>query len=470
VKPVLAWIKGNVLIVVFGGLILLMIPAAWFVSSWWSGKIRTGQEQTAKKAWDTIAAAKIEYTVPLYEPGQPGLSIKDVPNRAMIEWFKNQRTALKGQADNLVKKAEEFNKGVGADAQAVGRAEHKPMVDGLFPPPASKEEELNKLNEMEDTLLGLKGRPNPYQQILDRARAGGPADPLQMAETLRDMQSSEKEKITANKRDLTTDEQAKLFKQLADQRLAEIQSRVAAISVYGTLDAFPHAKGSGIPTGSHIEADLIEPAQFFKYQWDYWLLDDLVAAVRVANTTESGKLTNVDKSVVKRIVSIELEAPDGLEDSSEEMGSRGANANAAPAVAAAPGMAPSDPFRSISARLGGPGNTYYDIRRAKLTVIVSSARVQEFLEAIPRTNFMTVVDLDLTDVNAWDDLKKGYYYGPEHVVKATVGVETVWLRSWMSGYMPSRLKQALKIPEPVPAPDAAAPGGTPAPAGKGGHG
>src|SRR5262249_42002919 len=137
------------------------------------------------------------------------------------------------------------------------------------------------------------------------------------------------------------------------------------------------------------------------------------------------------------------------------------------AVAAAPGMAPTDPFRSISARLGGPGNSYYDVRRAKMTVVVSSSRLQEFLEAIPRTNFMTVVDLDLSDVNAWDELKKGYYYGPEHVVKATVGIETVWLRSWMSNYMPSRLKQALKIPEPPP--EAAAPGNAPG-AGAKGHG
>jgi hypothetical protein len=192
--------------------------------------------------------------------------------------------------------------------------------------------------------------------------------------------------------------------------------------------------------------------------------------VRVANTTESGKLTNVDKSVVKRIVSIELEAPDGLEESEEaDRGRQNSGVAATAPVAAAPGMAPSDPFRSISARLGGPGNSYYDIRRAKMTVIVSSSRLQEFLEAIPRTNFMTVVDLDLSDVNAWDDLKKGFYYGPEHVVRATVGIETVWLRSWMSNYMPSRLKSALKIPEPVPAPETAAPG-APAPAGGKGHG
>ncbi len=63
---------------------------------------------------------------------------------------------------------------------------------------------------------------------------------------------------------------------------------------------------------------------------------------------------------------------------------------------------------------------------------------------------MSVTDLDLAEVKAWDDLKKGYYYGPEHVVKATVEIESVWLRSWVAPYMPSRLKAAFKIPEPAP--------------------
>jgi hypothetical protein len=335
---------------------------------------------------------------------------------------------------------------VGADAQAVGRTEHKPLVDGLFPPPKNRDEELNKLNEMEDALLGNRGRPNPYQQLLDRARAGGPADPVHMAEVIGDMQSREKEKITANKRDLTTEEQAALSKQLADRRLAEYQARASEISVYATLDSFPHGRGFGtIPTGAHLDPSLIDPFHFFMYQWDYWVFQDLVAAVRLANTDANGRLSNVGESVVKRIVSMELLPPDGATPREPSPG--GMNA-APPPAAAAPGMAPVDLTVSISGRAGGEGNSVYDVRRVRMTVIVSSARLQDFLEAIPRTNFMTVTDLDLAEVNAWDDLKRGYYYGPEHVVRATVGIETVWLRSWTSGYMPSQMKSVLHIPEP----------------------
>jgi hypothetical protein len=454
VKPVLAWVKSNPLIVVFGALILILLPASWFVSSWWSNKIKTTQE---KQAGDELrklqAAGKVDYVLKTYEPGAATVSFKEVPNKALIKWFKDQGQTLADQAGSLVKRAEDFNKGVGPEAAAVGRSEHRPLVEGLFPAAASKDEESARLNEFEDAVLGQRGRPNPYQQMLDNARAGGPADAVRLVETINDMESREKEKITANKRDLTADERAALNKQLADARLAQYQSRVSSISVYATMDSLPHEKGSGgIPTGTHLDAPVIDTVHFFGYQWDLWVMQDLFAAVKLANMTPGGKQTNVDTSVVKRVISIEIDPPDGMGPREEREGG-GMPAAAQPlggAPASSPGMVPLDLGASVTGRVAGPGNSVYDIRRARITVVVSSARLQEFLEAIARTNFMTVIDLDLTDVNSWEDLRKGYYYGPEHVVKATVGIETVWLRSWMAAYMPSKLKQAMQIPEPPP--------------------
>jgi hypothetical protein len=466
VKPVLAWVKSNPLIVVFAALILILLPTSWFFSSWWSGKIKSTQEKLANDDLKKIQSAKVDYVLKAYEPGGTSLSHKDVPNKALIKWFKDQGDVLAEQAGSLVRRAEDFNKGVGPEAQAVGRTEHKPLVEGLFPPPPSKDEESAKLNEFEDAVLGQRGRPNPYQQILDNARAGGPADPVRMVETINDMQGREREKVTALKRELTADEQTALSKQLADRRLAEYQSRVASISVYATMDSLPKEKGSGgIPTGTHLDASVIDTFHFFGYQWDYWVMQDLFAAVKLANSTAGGKLVNVDQAVVKRVVSIEIDQADGAGPRDEREGMPGASQPPAPA---APGTVALDPNVSVTGRAGGTGNTVYDIRRVRMTVVVSSARLQEFLEAIARTNFMTVTDLDLSDVNAWEDLKKGYYYGPEHVVRATVGIETVWLRSWMMGYMPSKLKQVLQIPEPAPdgsgapaAPAAPASGGPP---------
>src|SRR5262249_22610561 len=163
--------------------------------------------------------------------------------------------------------------GVGPEAEAVGRSEHRPLVDGLFPPPASRDEESVRLNEFEDAILGHRGRPNPYQQVLDSARAGGPMDPVKLVETITDMQGREREKITANKRDMTAEELAALAKLMADTRLAQYQNRVSSISVYATLDSLPQDR----PTGTHLDASVINPVNFFGQQWDLWVLQDLFA-------------------------------------------------------------------------------------------------------------------------------------------------------------------------------------------------
>ena len=58
---------------------------------------------------------------------------------------------------------------------------------------------------------------------------------------------------------------------------------------------------------------------------------------------------------------------------------------------------------------------------------------------------MTVTDVDLQEVDIWEELRQGYYYGTEHVVRATISVETVWLRSWVTPIMPDPVKQTLGI-------------------------
>ena len=123
-------------------------------------------------------------------------------------------------------------------------------------------------------------------------------------------------------------------------------------------------------------------------------------------------------------------------------------APADPNAGATPGtLAPRDFSRSISGRLAPNG--VYDVRPVTMTVVVSSAKLSDFLSAIERTNFMTVTDMDLEEVKVWDDLQKGYYYGPDHVVRATLTIETVWLRSWMSKYMPATFKTKLGIVDPA---------------------
>jgi hypothetical protein len=84
-----------------------------------------------------------------------------------------------------------------------------------------------------------------------------------------------------------------------------------------------------------------------------------------------------------------------------------------------------------------------DVRHATMSLIVASSKLPALVDAISSTNFMTVIGLDFSEADAWTDLERGFYYGPDHVVKATVDVETIWLRSWTEPLMPQAVKDTL---------------------------
>lgn len=474
-KNVLAWIKSNLLIVVFCVITLVSLPTAFAFSGMWRERIRSEREKAANDEMSKVSKADVTYTIPAYDPGQKPLEYKGAPNAELTAWFKEKRDSLAEAATSLVRRAEDFNRGVGDDARAVGRSEHMAMVEGLFPDPKvvvtarvrkelgdeafdaktdaeraalvdARADELHraKLNEMEEVLLGKFGRPYLYDNLLKSIHAGEPANPVLVYGAVKELFTRESDKITAGKRNLTPEEQADLAKKLVERRLADYQAASAGISLYASLKVWPQTvtKGfSSIPRGK-IDPDNITLESFFVNQWDYWVYDDVFAAIRLANG-DTGNPVGVANAVVKRIESFKLADPEGLFDTSDPMSGIMDAAPAEPPPAAVPGLVPLVPAVSVTGRAMGRWNTVYDIRRATLTVVVSSARINEFLDAIARTNFMTVTDMDIQSVDVWTDLKEGYYYGPEHVVRATVEIETVWLRSWMKNYMPPSVLSIL---------------------------
>ncbi|MBX3408789.1 MAG: hypothetical protein KF859_02750 [Phycisphaeraceae bacterium] len=447
-NSVISWLKSNVLIVVCVVVIAVSLPASFVASRMWQSSIVSARQKAADDEYKKIKAAEVTYTLPTYVAGQQPVSLKTPPNAEVTAWFRAHREDLSKAAAETALRAEQFNEGLGADAQAVLRTAHRPLVEGLFPSNPNADAERAKQYEMEEILVAKRGRPNIYQQLLDSVRAGAPADPVAVNESIKDMLTRETEKITAGKRGLTQEEQDALLKQLGERRIAFYQAAARDRGVYATLEVFPRTPAKGkntIPFGS-IPEDAITTPDLFINQWDYWVLSDVFAAVRLANSASGGG--GVENAVVKRIETIELFEPEGLyatEDTSAAAMGFGMDTPSEP-VAAVPGMVPEDPTASITRRGMGKWNTVYDIRRVRMVAVVSSARLNDFLNAITRTNFMTVTSLNLAEVSVWDDLRDGYYYGTEHVVRATLEIETIWLRSWMLKYMPRAVRGALGVP------------------------
>jgi hypothetical protein len=457
-KNILAWVKANLLVVIFSAVILLVLPGAFVGSTLWRSATLDKQKKIGESEFNSVRDLSVTYTLPNYRPGTEPVTVKSEPNPKLTQWFQEQKARLTAASSTIVERVVAFNKGTGPDAVSVNRTEFVPLVEGLFPDPKS-DESADKLNSMEDALLGKRGKPNPYELLLQSARAGMPADAAKVAEVLRDLVQRETEKITASKRALTPEEQVTVNKLLAERRLAEYRAHANTISVYANLDTLPKdPKNSAIARG-RIDPDTLNVPTMFVYQWDLWVLQDILAAVALANTDSSGDPTGVGRSVVKRIDGIALDVPKGLYKAKTEEGAMPEGEVAAP-VAAIPGMVPTDPRVSITGRMSG--NEMFDLRVAKLSVVVSASRLNEFLDAIVRTNLMSVLDVDIAKVDLWEELKDGYFYGDEGVVRADITIETVWLRSWMVNFMPKDVRGAFGIVDPAGADGSTAPAAAPA--------
>jgi hypothetical protein len=103
---------------------------------------------------------------------------------------------------------------------------------------------------------------------------------------------------------------------------------------------------------------------------------------------------------------------------------------------------------SITGR--APGENF-DIRRVRLRLVVSGEQLPRVIDALTRSDFMAITDLDLTKADPWEELEAGYYFGPGSVMNADIELETVWLRAWMRPLMPAGVRTHLNIPLDDPA-------------------
>lgn len=478
-KHIIAWIKANIAIVVSLVVIVVVLPTAFIFSSSWNGKIKAAQEKAANDLLTKVNGAKVSYTIPSFEPGVEAITLQRVPNPEVTEWFKKAREGLKGQADAVVKRIEDFNRGVGPDAQAVGRHEHTLFTPELFAAAAKAEaqlkaklgeEKFNALSEddrkkqvgeiakgledtllfeMESKLLGKRGNPNPYEQILASMHAGGPADPVTVLEAVNTLKARELQQ-RATGRQPTPEESALIAKSMSEQRLAEYLGHAGSISVYATMDSLPSGNTDQAIPRDKIPPERLRTIEFFLYQWDYWVLDDIAAAVRFANARAAdGEPLPIPEAPIKRVEKIVLKTPEALAPRQDGFGAPTGAADPAPE---APGMLPRDLSISFTGHNTGKWNQVYDARRAEITMVVSSAQLPEVVASFARVNLMAVNDIDVSEVDVWTDIQDGYAYGPDHVVRVKLTVESLWLRTWLKSVMPKDIRAAFGVADDAPAP------------------
>lgn len=439
-KKFLPWLKSHWLIVVLSVVALAALPVAIFFSQSMQASTQKSFEDQVKKDFDSVSetAAKISYKIPAVDGTGSVLEQTKPANETMIKAYGEIWQQVQGKVGGVAETGLKFNK-----------ADHKLLAEGLFPKPA------------EDGMAALtvKGREFIgaliafHKQILTDARAGAGPKAVEIAQQLTDYSNAQVERVrNESGREMNDDEKKRLGEELRNMRLGALARRAGEVSFYADPSVFV-----GVPTDVPDRAPTL--AQAWEMQEKAWLHADLIRALAAANGSNP-----VTANPVKRLIKI----------SARPAAWAGDTTGAVQAAAYDPGedKAPLDFAVSITGRHSGPGskNKWYDVRKADVDLIVSSSRLPVLFDSLASTNFFTVLDLSVTNVDPIQELREGHFYGDDHVVRVSLVLESVWLREWRKAYMPLDVQKALGMVEgvegaaaPVAAPPPRSrPGGAPA--------
>lgn len=435
---VLEWAKANVFIVVF----IVVMLAAIIGLPLFAGKMNAQVKKTVnERAANFTTLAQLEKGEVI--PGFTG-----IPNQGTLQRYEQVARLTADDAAAVQRAAIEHNQ--------KGRTV---LLANLFPePPATMIDVLPK--RFHEALV------EAYGNLLASINAGMPPDLESLRKELefkrnqfitQDLRKSTEEK-------LSPEEEKKLTDQLSSHRLSLYVEAAKRVGMYLSTDQL------NVPGWNQANQPSI--GELFNWQWEYWIVNDVLRALHSANSDDRSVLT----SPVKRINWISVRGLPSFSQSSQPatgaavggFGGGGVRGGppptdpAAPAAAenAAPALppintkapAPKDYKQSITGRVSNP---LYDVIYVDLEMVVETAKLPRVLNEISRYNFFTVSSLRLNAADAFTDVQSGFCYGVEPVSQVTMTIETIWLRTWTQQLMPKATLQALGIGGTVPGASAA---------------
>ncbi|MBT8484204.1 MAG: hypothetical protein KJO43_01405 [Phycisphaerae bacterium] len=435
-SAVLGWIKSNLVSVIFFVLMVAAVVALPLLSRWLNTGVQEAMTERVSRYRELEKLEKTDVTVSSPAGGE-AVSGTVLVNEKLLERYRAVSEAEAADATEVRTLALEHNrKGRGV------------ILPRLFPepPPAEREVLPERFHrQLEDA----------YAELLERVNAGGPPSPESVAEDLERHRAQYLSQILAKEvtDTLEPDEAEQLRDVLRKQRMSLYAAQAEGLGMYADMTAL------NVPIWQ--QARQPTPMELFQWQWEYWIIEDILLALSEANGEQS-----VQRAPVKRVISVlpfdDIVAAGGGEASggapsgggSPGMGggSRrgGGDETAAPkAKAANPSQEVKLDFsRSFTGRYSNP---LYDVRWVEVQLVVETARLTDVLDALARRNFMTVIDVKLTPADHYSAARDGFFYGSEPISNVTLTVETVWLREWTAEFMPAAVRQALGVADPKPA-------------------
>lgn len=440
-KNLLPWLKANLVSVISVAVALIAAPVAVFFALGWVSSIRAGVESDVSKRLSELSALDVTYSIPPYLAGQQPVDVKGAPNEATVQAVSTLLQRIVAETGQVREEAIAFN-----------QRGKKPLIDGLFPNQPDESTRLRLLASM------IRLYPEAHDKLLREFRGGTPPTIESVQLRVDEVRSKEIARRTSGRTaaQLTPEDAAQLETLLSEARLERYRSTANELSFYAAPAAFEAVK----PFNPN---ELLPLETAWDWQFTYWVHADVIAAIAEANKDPvSGSWQPVYRAPIKIVESIAVrkpgEAPGGggrggrSNSSTEGDGSQAGGGGGGGGGGDADAQIQPNFTLSHTGRAAAPvaPNAVYDIRYVDLVVVVSSRHLPRVLAAFPKTNFITVVGVDMEHVPSLPLLERGYDVGGDHLVRATIRLETAWLRDWTKKFMPTSVRTALGIPEDPP--------------------
>ena len=373
-------------------------------------------------------------------------------NKALIEELTKHQEALAADAQGIYQSAVDRNRAGRGVSQDIAEYLPKPKNESARDVNLLRENALPLLVKQRDALITLMkmSGPSKSDEALDRVQR---AETEHLTGVLMKKQRSE---VTDPK------ELAELNARLVDTRLALITENAAGIEVYlrpGAIlwrDKLASAKDGDSKAAPAVEFAL---AQLFQFQWDMWVVEDVLKAIQQVNSKSdaSGKRTpiGVVQAPVKCINRLLVTPIPGLVPADAAAGATpdaSAEAPAGEAIDPKTDVAP-DFAASIN---GLRTNQLFDVRDATLVVVCETTAVPKLVNALSAQNFITVTGLSLVPADTFAAARQGYAFGSQPCSEVTLKLQSVWLRDWTTESMPKGMMAAIKTAGKPAPPEAGA--------------
>ena len=437
IKKIIQWCKDNPITVASAAVVLLAGLSFVWPTMAWSSQFQSEVAGRTSDLSKITGLTSTQVTVPPPEADGEPITESTTVNDKRIE-------ALKGFYDNIEGEYEGVRQFVVSFNQFGSKErpnEHKPMTEGLFPDPGNnynapfqaQKDYVRAIKELYAALdagdtMSDKEVDDLIAKERDRYERGVFLGPNAQ---LTDAQIAEGNRVVAEK-----------VQRIIKERALEhhIYAPAVDLQLQGRAKEEEQRPGPFQVDGWVFQGGSLKLEPMWESQMQLWIQQDLVQALRIANDIDDPNASVIDQPV-KVLKEIRV-VPGYIGVTNQATGRSsaspmGGEESSGPTVldetakdaALKEGLKPDPTYIT-----GRKSNALYDVRHAQMNVIVDYTRLPELLNAIAQVNFMTVIDMQMQDVNEYDMFREGYFFGDGvDAVELWLTIETIWMRDWTAG-------------------------------------